>query len=145
MGQDYYPSGPFLGKLPDKGEFDVAREDFLLGFKENTARAYKADLEDWWEWCSEERVDPLRPSEEDVERYVSSLGRRGYSPGTVGRRTAALNGLIRCPPDRSAGREGSPTMSVATDTILRSHAPTQHRTPRSNGTSDPRGREPTGA
>lgn len=48
MPQDYFPSGPFLRELSDAGAFDVLREDFLLEFANiRTARAYKADLEDF--------------------------------------------------------------------------------------------------
>ncbi len=94
MPQDYYPSGPFLGGLPDKGEFDLLREDFLLGFKESTARAYKADLEDYLEWCISEAVDPLKPANVDSVRYGRSLESRGYSTATQARRRSALRRFL---------------------------------------------------
>jgi site-specific recombinase XerD len=95
MPQDYYPSGPFLSQLPDAGEFDVLREDFLLGFAERTARAYKADLEDFREWCVRERVDPTRPSATDLEQFMRSVRERGLAAGTVARRAMALRGFVR--------------------------------------------------
>ncbi|SRR6266567_588395 len=95
MPQDYYPGGPFLSQLPDAGEFDMLREDFLLGFAERTARAYRADLEDFREWSAVVRVDALGSSPTDVERYLRSLLDRGYAAGTVTRRAAALRGFLR--------------------------------------------------
>jgi len=94
MPQDYYPTGPFLGQLPDAGDFDIWREDFLLGFAERTARAYKADLEDYREWCVQEGVDLLSPSAAEVETYLRLVADRGYSTGTVGRRAAAVRGFL---------------------------------------------------
>jgi site-specific recombinase XerD len=92
--QDYFPSGPFLGQLPDHGEFDVLREDFLLGFGIPTARAYKTDLEDFREWCSDSSVDPLHAGVTDMHQYIRSLGERGYASGTIARRVAALRGFF---------------------------------------------------
>lgn len=94
MPQDYYPSGPFLSQRPDAGRFAVLREDFLLGFATGTARAYKADLEDFREWCLTEGVNPLAPSTSDLNRYFESVAARGYAAGTIRRRGAALRGFL---------------------------------------------------
>lgn len=94
MPQGYYPSGPFLGQLPDHGEFDVLREDFLLGFGIRTARAYKGDLEDFREWCAVSGVDPIRAAATDLDEYKRSVAERGYPSGTVARRIAALRGFF---------------------------------------------------
>ena len=95
MPQDYFPSGPFLRELPDAEAFDIAREDFLLEFANiRTARAYKADLEDFREWCTTAGTRPLHVSASELERYVSSLIERGYAAGTVERRVAALRGFF---------------------------------------------------
>lgn len=94
MPQDYYPSGPFLSQLPDAGRFDVLREDFLLGFAARTARAYKADLEDFREWCQSESIDSVSPPADCLERYLTSVANRGYATGTIRRRSAALRGFF---------------------------------------------------
>jgi site-specific recombinase XerD len=112
MTQGYFPTGPFLSQLPDKGGFDILREDFLLGFKESTARAYKADLEDWWEWCEDERLDALRPGEEQLERYLRGVAALGYSLSTVRRRAAALRGLSHHRQLMGACGERPPTLAV---------------------------------
>ncbi|SRR6266567_2611057 len=95
MAGDYYPTGPFLRKRARGDVFELAREDFLLGFHERTARAYKADLEDFREWCEAAGIDPLAPSPDDVERYQLGLKERGYAPGTINRRMAAVRGFLR--------------------------------------------------
>jgi integrase/recombinase XerD len=94
MPQDYFPTGPFLGQLRDRGAFDVAREDFLLGFAVRTARAYKTDLDAYHEWCASEGVDPLAPTSHDVDRFLRSVEGCGYARGTVRRRAAALRGFF---------------------------------------------------
>ncbi len=93
---DYYPNGPFIGELDDGGAFDAAREDFLLDVRTlRTARAYRADLDDFKEWCRAEGVEPLDPAPSDFVRYKGSLGDRGYSPGTIARRLSAVRGFFR--------------------------------------------------
>lgn len=94
MPQDFYPSGPFLSQLPDAGRFDVLREDFLLGFAVRTARAYKADLEDFREWCVGAGADPVSPASAALESYVASLSKRGLARGTIRRRVTALRGFF---------------------------------------------------
>lgn len=109
MPQDYYPSGPFLRQLPDRGEFDVAREDFLLGFAVRTARAYKADLEHFREWCAGQGVDPVEASNRERDQYVASLELEGYATGTIRRRAAVVSGFLGHVGDRGAalGETGS--------------------------------------
>jgi site-specific recombinase XerD len=94
MPQDYFPTGPFLGELRDRGAFDVAREDFLLGFAVRTARAYKTDLDDYYEWCETDGVDPMSPSPLDLDRFLRSVQARGYASSTVRRRAVALRGFF---------------------------------------------------
>lgn len=95
MPQDYYPSGPFLGRLPDAGAFDALREDWLLGFAESTARAYKSDLEDFREWCVSEGLSPLQPTASGLATYLHSMGVRGYAASTMRRRRTTLRGFLR--------------------------------------------------
>jgi integrase/recombinase XerD len=94
MPQDYFPTGPFLGQLRDRGAFDVAREDFLLGFAVRTARAYKSDLDDYYEWCETNGVDPMSPSPLDLDRFLRSVKAGGYAASTVRRRAVAVRGFF---------------------------------------------------
>jgi site-specific recombinase XerD len=96
MPSDYYPIGPFIGRRAGNKAFEAAREDFLLDCRtERTARAYKADLEDFREWCSLSGVDPLSPSEANLADYVRNMEHRGYSSGTVRRRAEVLGRFLR--------------------------------------------------
>jgi integrase/recombinase XerC len=94
MPQDYFPTGPFLRQLRDRGAFDVAREDFLLGFAVRTARAYKADLDDYYDWCETDGVDPMSPSSLDLDRFLRAVKGHGYAESTVRRRAIALRGFF---------------------------------------------------
>ncbi len=96
MPNDYFPTGPFLSRLPDRGAFDRSREDFLLECRsERTARAYRADLEHFWEWCDIQRIAVLQPGVETIERYLLTLAADGYGTSTISRRGAAVRGFLR--------------------------------------------------
>lgn len=75
--------------------FAELREDWLLNFGYNTARAYWADLDDILWWCAERGLDPLAMTESDLTRYLSRLRRHGYSQSTLRRRRTAWHGLRR--------------------------------------------------
>jgi len=77
--------------------FDL-REDLLLDYGYNTARAYWGDLQDWFEWAVERHKDVLNLSEKDVTQFCALLRRRGYSESTVRRRKSTLNLLTRIKP-----------------------------------------------
>jgi site-specific recombinase XerD len=81
--------------------FAELREDWLLNFGYNTARAYWADLDDVLWWAAERGQDPLALTDGDINKYVALLKRRGYSDGTVRRRRTAWRGF-------SAYSKGSP-------------------------------------
>jgi site-specific recombinase XerD len=70
------------------------REDFLLGFAVRTARAYKADLEDFREWCLAEDVSPLSPSAQALDGYCESVRVRGYARSTIGRRVSTVRRFL---------------------------------------------------
>lgn len=90
-------------------EFDLIREQMLLPYGYNTARAYWGDLEHWRDWCVEQEppVGPLRPSTADIGRYLDDMGITGYSPNTRARRLTALRRLL------SHRTDGNPTEQVA--------------------------------
>jgi site-specific recombinase XerC len=72
--------------------FCAWREEMLVNYGYNTARAYWSDLEGWRDWCCDEEptVDALEPSPNDIVRYLRELIESGYSPNTVARRLTAL-------------------------------------------------------
>lgn len=74
--------------------FDL-REDWLLGYHHNTARAYWADLQDMFEWAVEHDKDILQLTEKDLTQYKALLRRRKYSENTIRRRMCSYKGLQR--------------------------------------------------
>lgn len=89
MGSTRYPEdhSPLRAELVERYQrFAELREDFLVGYGKNTARAYWGDLEHLNDWCMERDLDILALREEDMRRYLSLLKRRGYSPSTIRRR-----------------------------------------------------------
>ncbi len=79
--------------------FFTLREELLIDYCHNTARAYWADLQDWFEWAVERGKDVLTLTEADVRQYCALLRRRGYSESTIRRRKTALRMLF----DRASG------------------------------------------
>lgn len=74
--------------------FDL-REELLLGYGYNTARAYWADLQDWFEWAVARHKDVLALTELEEKQYYALLRRRRYSESTVRRRETAMRLLRR--------------------------------------------------
>ena len=74
-------------------EFVRLREDFLLGFGYQTARAYWSDLQSWWEWAEPRGKNVLELTDFDVRQYVALLRRRKYAGSTIRRRITALRGF----------------------------------------------------
>lgn len=72
--------------------FDL-REELLLDYGYNTARAYWADLQDWFEWAVAREKDVLTLTERDQKQYYALLRRRGYSENTVRRRRTAYRAI----------------------------------------------------
>ena len=82
--------------IPDRWQrfFDL-REDLLLGYGYNTARAYWSDLQDWFEWATARDRDVLNLTAKDRTQYIALLRRRGYSESTIRRRGVVLGMLER--------------------------------------------------
>jgi site-specific recombinase XerD len=99
----YYPTNlmPIARTLADRRQqFNELREEFLLGYTYNTARAYWSDLEQIADWAEDRAKDVLALSQRDLKQYAALLRRRKYSEGTVRRRLLVYN-LFR----RLAGSE----------------------------------------
>ncbi|WP_181068022.1 site-specific integrase [Rathayibacter sp. AY1A7] len=76
-------------------EFVDRREALLLSYGYNTARAYWADLQDWFEWSVAHQRDVLALSERDIKQYIALLRRRKYSESTIRRRCVTLRLLYQ--------------------------------------------------
>lgn len=70
------------------------RESLLLNYRYNTARAYWADLQDWFDWSMQRDKDVLNLTEGDVKQYCALMRRRQYSESTIRRRMTSLRALL---------------------------------------------------
>ncbi|MBA3618033.1 MAG: site-specific integrase [Acidothermales bacterium] len=92
MAGPRYPEdrSPIRAELPERYvRLAELREDFLLGYGHNTARAYWGDLHDIYRWAVERDTDVLALTDKDVRQYVALLRRRKYSESTTRRRMTA--------------------------------------------------------
>lgn len=96
MGNVRYPETqmPYAQVLPEQYQhFAKLREELLLDYGHNTARAYWGDLQHWFEWAVERDKDVLALTEVDVRQYVALLRRRKYSENTIRLRLTAFRHL----------------------------------------------------
>jgi hypothetical protein len=70
--------------------FADKREDFLIDFRYNTARAYWADLDDWLRWAIEHQLDPLCITRGNLHKYLKDIEQVGYANTTLRRRRSTL-------------------------------------------------------
>lgn len=97
MSSGRYPDDamPFAPEIPERWqEFADRREALLVNYGYNTARAYWADLQDWFEWSVERNKDVLALTEKDKKQYLALLRRRKYSESTIRRRLVVLRLLV---------------------------------------------------
>jgi site-specific recombinase XerD len=69
--------------------FAELREDFLVGYGYNTARAYWGDLEDILFWSAQRNKNPLALTNTEFHSYLTLLKRRKYAASTVRRRATS--------------------------------------------------------
>jgi site-specific recombinase XerD len=67
--------------------------DFLAGFCGHTYAAYRADLTDFFSYCTSTNLDPLQVTRGQVAGYVHHLSAVGRSPATIARRMVVLRGF----------------------------------------------------
>jgi site-specific recombinase XerD len=73
--------------------FAELREQVLIDYGYNTARAYWGDLDCVYRWAAQRGKDVLALTEKDIRQYVALLRRRKYSENTVRRRVTTLRKL----------------------------------------------------
>jgi site-specific recombinase XerD len=87
---------PIVAELPEHHErFAELREDYLLQFGYNTARAYWGDLNDLLYWALERDKDVLQLTDRDIRQYLTLLRRRKYSPNTLRRRVTSIRAFYK--------------------------------------------------
>ncbi len=91
---------PIAGQLvPTNQRFADLREELLLNYGYQTARGYRADLDDIYDWATRRGFDVLALGERQIRQYVALLRRRKYSENTIRRRITALRRLYAHRPD----------------------------------------------
>lgn len=60
----------------------------------NTRAAYQRDLEDFFSWCRQRKINPLEPSRVDVNAYRDELLSRGLLPQTVDRKMSSCRSFF---------------------------------------------------
>lgn len=73
--------------------FASLRDEFMGGFRHNTARAYTSDLADILDWAVARGSDMVQLTATDIERYGIELQARRYTLNTVNRKRTALRGF----------------------------------------------------
>lgn len=93
VGSERYPESvsPMRAELEERyPRFAELREDCLLEYGYNTARAYWGDLEHLNDWCIERSIDVLALSETNLTEYLAWMAALGYSMNTMRRRRSAI-------------------------------------------------------
>lgn len=87
---------PLAAELPVHDDrFEQLREEFLMDYTYNTARAYWSDLEQIHDWAIERGKDTSALTSRDLKQYAALLRRRKYSESTVRRRLIVYRLLMR--------------------------------------------------
>jgi site-specific recombinase XerD len=87
--------------------YAALRDEFVVGFGYQTARAYAGDLDHLFGWASAVDLDVLGLTVNDIERYVVELHAANYAPNTMVRKRTALCGFYALASAAQA-RTGSP-------------------------------------
>ena len=99
----------------------TARDLIRLSMRDNTQRAYRAQLRQWLAWCEREGVEALPANPVHVANHIAERGSAGQSPSTLRTvvaaiKTATTSDLAR----RSCAASTRATRSVAGCTRSRS-------------------------
>ena len=68
----------------------AARELIQFAMRENTQRAYRAQLRQWLAWCERTGIEPLPADPVYVANYLAERGSAGQSPSTLRTVVAAI-------------------------------------------------------
>ena len=71
-------------------ELQAARAFALASKARSSRRAYSSDWRQFEAWCSARGLDSLPSRQDTVSRYLADMANQGYSPNTIGRRSAAI-------------------------------------------------------
>jgi site-specific recombinase XerD len=78
---------------PRDQRYAALRDEYVIGFRYQTARAYAADLDHLFDWATADGLDVIGLTAADIERYVAALSSQQYAPNTMVRKRTALRGF----------------------------------------------------
>jgi len=92
-----------VDRLPGTAEVDPywrLSAAFLLGYRENSRKAYRHDLEAWWSWCGRCEVHPFDAERHHVNAWVRSMEQststsKPLASSTIRRRLSAVSKLYK--------------------------------------------------
>lgn len=90
-------TGSIVGVYDTLTPFQQAVAGYFSKFHGATLRAYKQDLEQYFDWCAQQNLPPMAAKRFHVEMYLRWLidHPRGYSESTVARRITAVHGFYK--------------------------------------------------
>jgi site-specific recombinase XerD len=94
---------------PRDQRYAALRDEFVVGFRYQTARAYAADLDHLFGWAKAAALDVVALNGGDIERYVQELYSQKYSANTMVRKRTALRGFYAL----AAGAQARPASPMA--------------------------------
>jgi len=77
-----------VGKVEEPTPIEALVEHYFQQYSPATVRAYKTDLQSWWNFC---RKNVHESTEQDVLRYIKHLEEKGYQNSSINRKLAALS------------------------------------------------------
>lgn len=88
-----------VDRLPGSADVDPywrLSAAFLLGYRENSRKAYRHDLEAWWSWCGRFEVHPFDAQRHHVNAWVRSMEQSSsitapLASSTIRRRLSAVS------------------------------------------------------
>jgi site-specific recombinase XerD len=87
---------------PSDQRYAALRDEYVIGFRYQTARAYAADLDHLFGWATAAELDVVGLTVADIQRYVVELNEQKYSTNTMVRKRTALRGFYSLAADSKA-------------------------------------------
>lgn len=72
--------------LASRDPLELAIAGFLAGYKGNTFRCYRTDLQTYLAWCAQHDLNPLEAKRPHIELYMRHNERQGWAESTMRRK-----------------------------------------------------------
>jgi hypothetical protein len=76
-------------------EAELAAAVFLARYQGRTLDAYRYDLQAFFQWAADDRLDILQATRPQIELYVRAMEARGLAATTIDRRLSTVCGFYR--------------------------------------------------